>query len=529
MKAPLLLSILVLAAVPVLADDPQPVEVAQPDAEEALVEAEPDVLFDLFYAVDDLLTADKKDEATKLILDAMEDPKYAKQKTRLATVIVRFLLFTEQPDEAKKFFLETIRTEPELARPGFEIIYSNYLNSGDSESAIAWARELLEQPLPDDMRQTATGWLLIGLLSGNQEDALFEELARLDKLPPESACVIADDLCRYTYQNEKYGVLLREIEAFSKAPYGNQESLLQTMTAYALLAKAGTGDWAGVKAGLPDALKSLQERNLQTMLSNLFAIARRNQDSDTIESIADTVLHAEACRGYNGIRNTAAREWVAVGVKRDKTCLPERIAAIRALGIAPQTVLSNISRHFYDVLDDATTIRKLIGELDAVRPLLDDDSRRNSVDSLLLDAAFIVEDYKRVLSIIEAGIPDRDEAWHNMTRTKVKAHIALQDGDIDEAVKQFRAFMDIIATSTETTPDPSSNVVYTPKMILGFNARRIGDIYAKAGRKAEADKSYAEARGYYEEALVTAKGSETEKGLGEETVQAIEKALSELP
>ena len=527
MKAPLLLSLLVLAsAAAVRADDPEPVEI-DPAAEEILEEAEPDPLYDLFCQVDDLLTAEKKDEATAKILGAMDDPQFAKQKARLATVVVRFLLFTEQVDKAKEFFLETIRTEPELARPGFEIIYSNYLNVGDAESAVAWARELLEQPLPDDMRQTATGWFLVGLLAGGKEDEFFAQLALLDKLPPEAAGAIAEEICRYAYQNEKFDVLLRAIDAFGKAPYGGGESLRQTAASYTLLAKAGTGDWDGVRASLPAALESLPERNLQTMLSNLFGIARR-QNAD-VDAIADTVLHADACKGYTGVRNTAAREWVAAGVKADKTCLPDRIAAIRALGIPPQTVLSNISRHFYDVMDDVEIVRKLIAELDAVRPLLDDDSRRNSVDSLLLDAAFIVEDYERVLAIIETGIPDRDEAWHNMTRTKIKGHIALQKGNVDEAVKNFRAFMDIVAASSENTPDPSSNVVYTPTMILGINARRIGDIYKDAGRADEAAKAFAEARGYYEKALETAKGSETEKGLGDETVKAIEQALSELP
>lgn len=529
MKAPLLLSLLVLASAAVVrADDPEPVEI-DPAAEEILQEAEPDPLYDLFCQVDDLLTAEKKDEATAMILGAMEDAKYAKQKARLATVIVRYLLFTEQVDKAKEFFLETVRTEPELARPGFEIIYSNYLNSGDAESAIAWARELLEQPLEDDMRQTATGWYLVGLLAGGKEDDFFAELPRLDKLPSEAACAIADEICRHAYHNEKYAVLLRAIDAFGKAPYGGEDSLRQTAVSYALLAKAGTDDWDGVKADLPAALETLPERNLQTMLSNLFGIARRRQADAVTDAIADAVLHSEACKGFAGVRNTAAREWVAAGVKADKASLPDRVAALRALGIAPQTVLSNISRHFYDVMDDVGIVRKLIAELDAVRPLLDDDSRRNSVDSLLLDAAFIVEDYERVLAIIEAGIPDRDEDWHNMTRTKIKGHIALQKGDVDEAVKQFRAFMDIVAKSTENTPDPSSNVVYTPSMILGINARRIGDIYKDAGRADEAAKAFAEARGYYEKALGIAKGTETEKGLGDETVKAIEQALSELP
>jgi predicted negative regulator of RcsB-dependent stress response len=38
-------------------------------------------------------------------------------------------------------------------------------------------------------------------------------------------------------------------------------------------------------------------------------------------------------------------------------------------------------------------------------------------------------------------------------------------------------------------------------MILGLNAKRIGDILTGAGDKAEAAKAYAEAREYYQKAL----------------------------
>ncbi len=527
-------SLLALAVTsPVWADDPAADPAAPPaadesTAEEILEEAEPNPLYDLFYEVDDLLSAEKKDEATEKILGAMDDVKYAKYKADLATVIVRFLLFTEQVPKAKEFFLETIRTTPELARPGFEILYSYYINSGDTENAIAWAKELLEQPLQDDQRQMAVGWLLTGLLVGDKEDEFFAELARLDTLDPSVACGVAEELCRTTYHRDRFDLLLREIDVFTKAPYGAEPSLRQTILSYGLLAKAGKGDWAGVKADFPEVLSSLEARPLRDTLNFLFARARQQKAVEAQNDLADAVLHSDACKDNTVVRNIAAREWVAVGVDQDKTSLPARAAALRALGIPAQTILSAISRHFYDVLDEKDTLKALIAEMDALRPLLDEDARRNTLDSLMLDAAFVTEDFERVLAIIDAGVPDRDEAWHTMTRTKVLAHIALQKGEIDEAIKQFRAFMDIIANTTEVTPDPTSGVVYTPEAILGINAKRIGDIYKKAGRADEAKAAYAEAKGHYEKALQRAKGTEEERGLGSETVEAIEQALKDL-
>jgi hypothetical protein len=58
-------------------------------------------------------------------------------------------------------------------------------------------------------------------------------------------------------------------------------------------------------------------------------------------------------------------------------------------------------------------------------------------------------------------------------------------------------------------------------MILGLNARRIGDILTSARRTAEAQKAYAEAAGYYEAALPRFMETDRERG-------QIRQALNEL-
>ena len=521
-RAIALFSIFVLPIAPcAMADDEAP-----NDSE--FVDVEPNPLYELFFKVDDLLTNGDKDAATEMIVGALNDVQYAKQKGDLARVVQNFLLFTEQVDKAREVFLETVRTEPENARPGFETIYSYYMNHGDTENATAWARELLEQPLLPEMKQMAAGWLLNGLLSLGDEDGFFKELPILDSFDSATACGVAQELCRSAYNREQYDLLARQLAAFAAAPYGKEPELVRVSTLYGLLSKGAQGDWAGVEADFDNALKTLEERDLRTALTRLFSSARQQNHADVAERLAATVLHSDVCREYPGVRSTAAREWVSAGVARDKAILPDRVAELRDLGLPANTVLSTISRHFYDVLDDIPTVTRMIGELDAVRPLLEDDAHRNTVDSLMLDAAFVTEDYERALAILEAGVPDRDEEWHTLTKTKIRAHIALQKGDIDEAVKGFRSFMDIVGKTTDTQPDPTSGVVYSPAMIQGFNAKRIGDIYTKAGRAAEASQAYAEARGFYEKALVEAKGTDEDKGLGPETVQFIESELKAL-
>jgi hypothetical protein len=85
---------------------------------------------------------------------------------------------------------------------------------------------------------------------------------------------------------------------------------------------------------------------------------------------------------------------------------------------------------------------------------------------------------------------------------KVKAHLDLKEGRIDDAVAKFRLFMAAIAAQADQGHrDPITDERVTKDMILGYNASRIGDIYDKAGRAEDAAKAYAEAKADYEKAL----------------------------
>ena len=83
-----------------------------------------------------------------------------------------------------------------------------------------------------------------------------------------------------------------------------------------------------------------------------------------------------------------------------------------------------------------------------------------------------------------------------------------------EAVKHFRAFMaTVVNAKDEDTSDPATGLVHSKEMILGRNAKRIGDILAAIPD--------AEARDYYAKAL---------KNAGEPAVKEIvEREMAGLP
>lgn len=121
---------------------------------------------------------------------------------------------------------------------------------------------------------------------------------------------------------------------------------------------------------------------------------------------------------------------------------------------------------------------------------------------MALDNSFVLEDYKGALKRLEKGIPEKDKEWQEMSSTKLKAHLALQEGKKKEAIRLFRKFMDYVSVEQDLpVPDPLTGIEHTKEMCLGFNAKRIGDILKSMEDKQGSQKAYKEAKELYLKAL----------------------------
>jgi predicted negative regulator of RcsB-dependent stress response len=128
-----------------------------------------------------------------------------------------------------------------------------------------------------------------------------------------------------------------------------------------------------------------------------------------------------------------------------------------------------------------------------------EDGARLSI--IMLDLCFYLERFADALAIVEQKIPGRDSQWSRSLVSKIKAHLCLQQGKPREAVAHFREFMNAVAQDQADQIDPVSGTRVTKEMILGLNAKRIGDILAADGDKDGAAKAYQEARDAYTAAL----------------------------
>jgi len=85
---------------------------------------------------------------------------------------------------------------------------------------------------------------------------------------------------------------------------------------------------------------------------------------------------------------------------------------------------------------------------------------------------------------------------------KVGAHLALQENRPEDAVALFRKHMERVLAWTAPVMNPENGAKMIKEAVMGFNEKRIGDIYAgMEGRGEDAQAAYGRARNWYQKAL----------------------------
>ncbi len=270
---------------------------------------------------------------------------------------------------------------------------------------------------------------------------------------------------------------------------------------------------------LPDALA----RDAFDILAAHLAAA----DTRRLDGLCATVL--EQGRGKELLRRNAAYRWLKNAAEaRAPADIASRLETCLNVSLPVNLVRALYQRYFYSVVGgpdpDATRAIMTFGR--TLRNRVEDADAQAGITTTLLDAAFVLNDFDAALGMIEGGIPNRSETWHKMAASKLRAHAALQNGDTRAAIQHFRDFMAVIAESYEEPEvDPTTGLAHTRNMLLGRNAKRIGDLLAKEDTVASED-AYREARGYYEQALDEVKPGSEEMKLIRSEMAAIPDAAS---
>ena len=231
--------------------------------------------------------------------------------------------------------------------------------------------------------------------------------------------------------------------------------------------------------------------------------------------------------GRRAVLEAAAKIWVkTAGARGDGDETGKRLVASRQKGVADRVVMMLIDETYGVLL--ANPSAGMLEPLYAMCAQMGDASKemgvRRRVAGYLLDMGFFLEKYAESLKVIEGGALGENNPQAEVLTCKIKAHLALKEGRTGEAVDYFRQFMMMIEKESVSREfDPLERIWVTREMILGLNAKRIGDILKKTGRQEQSALAYKEARTYFEKAI---------KDFPDETSrehQKILRSLTEIP
>ncbi|MCX7590031.1 MAG: hypothetical protein N2255_00220 [Kiritimatiellae bacterium] len=413
----------------------------------------------------------------------------------------RLMLRCGREEEAKARILSLIGKDDALVGSGLGIIPEDLWRRGEHAALDKWLETLIASPLQPP---------LLAQVYAMRTSSLAErgEVSRLVELVPETMARLGDDRTRLVWL-QPLGALLgnNDLDGLSRlldtlrqwtAERPQVRVLHAVFSIRLLLAK---GELLQAAQNIRENLETLGEGEANDVLRHFFDCAIRADKFDEVERMFEFTVAHKGIESLPG--TTAVRAWLDAAQKRGGEALMSRLEELEKKGVAAPTMEAHYSARFFDVLkaDPGATAPRLIAMGKRIIPRLGETNRIEQVRALLLDAAVLTDDYEAALGILQDGYRASDKAWREMAENKLRAHLALRQGNKQEAVERFRSFMRYIAEHGENTTDPVSGLTYTREMTLARNALRIADILSSMSDTNAAFDAYREAQSYYTRAL----------------------------
>ncbi|MGI6496054.1 MAG: hypothetical protein ACOX5G_08205 [Kiritimatiellia bacterium] len=460
---------------------PDPVEVLANETDELFFRGETNAVIERFTA-------------------ALDEEEFAAHRPRVFNALMRFLLSTANVDEAKARMTAAYDARDfELANEGFGHIFFYLVHQGRSEEADAWLdRTLAVADLPAGMRRQAIDWSMsIRLERGDAEGACDRAMELAVEFPAIAAEQI-ERACDRLFAEDKLDLADALLSTLINA---QPQPAMAGEVALGLKIRllAARGEWDLARETFLAVCETLPDARLTRLLRHLAQRGTKARQAEFVDALCEKVLDMSASHPQSF--PLAARLWVENIAASQPELLPDRLEKLLELDAAPTQVCTLFTRTFYRTTRLPDTLVRMLDLGTRLDALNDDEDLRTLLRTSVLDGSFLLGKYDTAIEMLERGIPGRDAAWNRMALCKVRAHKALYDEEWLDAVKYFREFMATVATAKdEDMTDPESDIRHTKNMVLGFNAKRIGDIFRKIPDEAAARESYAQAREYYAKA-----------------------------
>jgi tetratricopeptide (TPR) repeat protein len=461
-------------------------------------------------------------EVVQVLVEAMHDSRLANVRADVLRELLRAHLSMGDAASARKAYLAAAKDSKEIAVATFGIVEAHLRGAGLLDDLESWCEELLAQQLPQPIPEQLYAQIATLARERGDVDGLLDAYGRCGAgLPADAALRVLSQSIADTLNAGETGTVARAVEFLSQR-FAQQSAFAPMIveTRVRLLLKQTRLDEAAET--LLGALSSLPDTELSRASELTVLAAAAAGRRDLADRVCSAVLDAKPVDSQPF--QTAGRRWVLLA--RDAGELPEahrRLAALNARLPRADSMLRLCSDLIYLVMDkgDAATKTGMLDLCDALRARAESDQDKAWAATLTLDACFMTESFGKALEVLTAGIPGRDASWHEMLIVKVKAHKALQDKKVEEAIGHFREFMGLVGKSEEDMVDPSSNLRVPNESVLGLNAVRIGNLWASIGQTEKAQAAFEEARGYYRAAAGKAPAGSEERRQAEEGLKGV--------
>jgi tetratricopeptide (TPR) repeat protein len=461
-------------------------------------------MLDTFYTEIGALEASGGVEAAiSRMLAMLNLPEYAEIRPSVFDYLLHVFIKEGQLPSAQDLYLELGGSDPVLAEAGFRQIMFSSL-SGSAEDGAAWLEKIIAGSFPLSLRTAA--W-----------QSRMELYAKSGSIAPAAARVgelMSGDLAASVH--EIVGVAFSQ--GMQVPDLDGVDALLEAVRPYA----GGNVKLNEVVLRVTGEMltrRGLLEKAMDHYLDNAAALG----DAELVRGLRPLLVAARE----KGLGDLVRRGVEAAYSKGDEFPVTRDSVAAWTVSVA---VDSGVARELLDAtrtaFDRGASVSKFYPVfLNGFYPAIQGDSAETRADIMaliarmrktpglserllgmmgtaLLDCAFFSKDFKAALAIVEEGIAGFDEKWHVELKDKIMAHIALQEERFDDAVALFQKHIERVSAWTEPASNPEDGRPVIKEVVLGFNEKRIGDIWSGVkGHEADSKAAYGRARRHYQDAL----------------------------
>ena len=455
--------------------------------------------------------------------DAYQEPDFSAAdldyRRYMLDWMVRLSLQTDSPDDTLARVASIFNAEPGLAMDGVALIYEDLRSKLPPEELLLWLTQLTQLPqLPENALDKAREWEVIAAIEATQDERAINIIATLlGKYTDNPGHLqLAQNTLNILFNRGRLDSVAMLIDTLGKVKgpaLGNL--LLAARTRYA----AASADWKTYSELMKTAFSTLDDSPLMSVIIQTLPLLEKAKQPGLIDALAKALVTTQPQK-----RRAVSQMlpyWEKDARENNPADFTNRVQIMINAEINSADALDTLSNFFYAMVDTAGPA--IIQKLRDQGTLLYDKtvaSETPVAPYALIDMAFCLDDFDTVLRYLEAGVPDKDAAWHTMAIIKVKAHRALSKNQNQEAADQFRAFMVYLEKEgkEEDFSDPVLSLTLPKEALLARNAKRIAELLADINPD-EAAKARKEAADYYARAVELAKYPEVKALLENEMAQ----------